>query len=124
MRFPSSITVRLRALRKAPLQARLCGGDGIVEQHGARHRADPSGDGRDPGRLGFDLVEADVPDESPLFFAVDADVDDDYPIPDVFGPDHLPAACRDDEDVSPPGDFWKVARSRVADRDGRVLAQQ
>src|SRR5215203_4932569 len=110
MRFPSSITVRLRALRKAPLQARLCGGDGIVEQHGARHRADPSGDGRDPGRLGFDLVEADV--------------DDDYPIPDVFGPDHLPAACRDDEDVSPPGDFWKVARSRVADRDGRVLAQQ
>src|SRR5215210_964420 len=124
MRFPSSVTVHLRALREAPLQARPCGGDGVVEQHGARHRADPSGDGGDPGRPRPDLTEAYVPHESPFLFAVDADVDDDSPIPDVLGPDHLPAARRDDEDVSPPGDIWKVARSRVADRDGRVLAQQ
>src|SRR5918993_5298902 len=150
MRFPSSGTVREfeRALREAslqvalgrtpetcspeacasrseaPLQARLCGGESVVEKHGACHRADPSGDGGDPGRLRLDLIEAHVPDESPFFFAVDADIDDDCPIPDVLGPDHLPAARRDDEDVSPPGDFWKVTRSRVADGDGRVLAQQ
>src|SRR5215210_7397022 len=124
MRFPSSVTVHLRALREAPLQARSCGGDGVVEQHGARHRADPSGDGGDPGRSRLDLIEAHVPDESSFYFAVDTNVDDDCPIPDVLGPDHLPAARRDDEDVSPPGDLWKVLRTRVADRNGRVLAQQ
>src|SRR5919112_292254 len=102
------------------LQARLCGGDGVVGENGAAHPADPPRGGGDPKCLGFELIEAHVPDESPFFFAVDADVDDDGPIPNVLGTAHLPAARRDDEDVSPPGDFWKVARSRVAERDGRV----
>src|SRR5918994_6264712 len=115
------------ALREATLQAlRLhpCGRDRVVEEHRPGHRADASWDGGDPGRPWLDLIEAHVPDEPPFFFAVYADIDDDRALPDVLGPDHLPLAGGDDEDVSPPGDLRKVPRTRVAERDGRVLAQQ
>ena len=94
-----------------------------MEQHRPGHRADASWDGGDPGRPRLDLIEAHVPDE-PLFFAMYADIDDDRALPNVLGPDHLPLAGGDDEDVSPPGDLGKVPRTRVAECDGRVLAQE
>jgi hypothetical protein len=95
-----------------------------MEQHRARHRADASWDGGDPRRPWLDVIEAHVPDEPPFFFAMYADIDDDRALPDVLGPYHLPLAGGDDEDVSPPGDLRKVPRTRVAECDGRVLAQE
>ena len=52
-----------------------------------------------------------------------ADIDDDCSLANVVGTDHLPLAGGHD-DVSPPGDLGKVLRTRVANRDGRVLAQE
>jgi hypothetical protein len=94
-----------------------------VEQHRTGHRADATRDGGDPGRSLLDLIEANVPHESSFLFAMDANVDDDRSLPDVLGSDHLPLAGGDDENVSPPGDLGKVPRTRVAECDGRVLAQ-
>ena len=94
-----------------------------MEQHRTGHRADASWDGGDPGRPGLDLIEAHVPDE-PFFLAMDANVDDDRTLPDVLGPYHLPLPGSNDENVSPPGDLGKVPRTRVAECDGRVLAQE
>ena len=84
----------------------------------------PPGTGEIQAAFRLDLVEADIPDEPPFFFAVYADIDDDRSLTDVLGPDHLPLAGGDDEDISPPGDLGKVPRTRVAERDGRVLAQE
>jgi hypothetical protein len=95
-----------------------------VEQHRTGHRTDAPRDGGDPGRSLYDLIEANVPDETSIFFAMDADVDDDRALPNVLGPDHLPLAGGDDENVSPPGDLRKIPCTGVADRDGSVLAQE
>ena len=117
----------MRAVREPlykPPGAHPRGRDRVVEQHRPGHRADAPWDGGDPGRFRLDLVEADIPDEPPFFFAVYADIDDDRSLTDVLGPDHLPLAGGDDEDISPPGDLGKVPRTRVAERDGRVLAQE
>src|SRR5918999_6453365 len=100
------------------------GHDRVVEQHRTGHRADAPRDGGDPGRSLVDLIEANVPDETSIFFAMDADVDDDRALPDVLGPDHLPLAGGDDEDAGPAGNLGKVPGTRVAERDGRVLAQE
>ena len=96
----------------------------VVEQHRTGHRADASWDGGDPGRPWLDFIEAHVPDEPPFFFAMYADIDDDRSLPNMLCPDHLPLAGGDDENVSPLGDFRKVPRTRVAECDGRVLAQE
>src|SRR5687768_2098312 len=101
---------RFRARSKSELGpgAHLCGHDRVVEQHRPGHRADASRDGGDPGRPRLDLIEAHVPDEPTFFFAVYTDINDNRSLPDVLGPDHLPLAGGDDEDVSPPGDPGKV----------------
>src|SRR5918998_129731 len=115
------------AVREPPLQVtwgRPRGHDRIVEQHRSGHRADASRDGGDPGRPWLDLIEAHVPDEPSSFLPMDADIDDDRVLSDVLGADHLPLSGGDDEDVGPPGDLGKVPRTRVADRNGRVLAQE
>jgi hypothetical protein len=55
---------------------------------------------------------------------MDANVDDHRTLPNVLGPDHLPLPGSNHENVSPPGDLGKVPRTRVAECDGRVLAQE
>src|SRR3712207_6290588 len=55
---------------------------------------------------------------------MDADVHHGRPLLDVLRPNHLPATRGDYEDIRPPGDLRQVARARVADGYGGVLAQE
>ena len=68
-------------------------------------------------------VEVDVADEA-VVGAVDADVDHDRARLDPVALDHPVAADGGDQHVGAAADLGEVARARVADRDGRVGAEQ
>ena len=97
--------------------------DGVLEQAGDRHRADPARDWRDCSSDSENGIEVNIAGETVLG-ARRADIDHDRARLDHRAVNELRRSDACDQHISAAGDFAEITGARVTGRHGRVLREQ